>query len=296
MRMGSGVGHAGSTACQEFHRVWFPGRAVQTVNRAELGAFIMGLRYFGVEPTFYYDSSYVCKGYRGPQWLLAGTDADLWYLQWSALGGQRPTLRKVKAHTVEEALWEGAITPFEREGSRLDDVSVGEGAKLEVVLVGTMQNLWDIDRMAMRVVARMLEVTKTCLVGRQRTVVTAKPRKKVNLSMKRERLCDLGHQISSEGLSLRCGVCQVAYRPGRRAAWISQGACPGPPMVEKRGRPAIDHRVLPKQLAKAQLHPSHTFGYYRGIMWCWKCGAYGTTKPLYLTKPCKPLPEFAVLE
>ena len=35
-----------------------------------------------------------------------------------------------------------------------------------------------------------------------------------------------------------------------------------------------------------RLHPSHIFGHTRGILWCWRCGAYAITAPQTLSEPC----------
>ena len=39
-------------------------------------------------------------------------------------------------------------------------------------------------------------------------------------------------------------------------------------------------------IGKVALHPSHSLGWHRGLIWCWKCGHYGTAVPIKLKGKC----------
>ena len=34
------------------------------------------------------------------------------------------------------------------------------------------------------------------------------------------------------------------------------------------------------------LHPSHSFGFYRGVYWCWRCSGIAGSRPRKLALPC----------
>ena len=49
--------------------------------------------------------------------------------------------------------------------------------------------------------------------------------------------------------------------------------------------------VAEGRLAASILHPSHRAYQKRGYIWCWKCGAWGSTNPGKLRKPCASVPS-----
>ena len=51
------------------------------------------------------------------------------------------------------------------------------------------------------------------------------------------------------------------------------------------GRPPDPSRVQ-LRVNGAALDPSHSFGFYRGIYWCWRCQGVASSKPRTLAKPC----------
>ena len=42
-------------------------------------------------------------------------------------------------------------------------------------------------------------------------------------------------------------------------------------------------------IGRVTLHASHSLGYHRGLVWCWKCGHYGGTVPIKLKGNCEGL-------
>ena len=58
-------------------------------------------------------------------------------------------------------------------------------------------------------------------------------------------------------------------------------------------RASADFGKLPDWLAanptvgRVVLHHTHTLGWHRGLIWCWKCGHYGASVPVKLKGECK---------
>ena len=75
----------------------------------------------------------------------------------------------------------------------------------------------------------------------------------------------------------------------------AQAPPPLPPDVGSEGYWAPRRRIrcktvdIPQRLGLASkpLHPSHRYGHFAGVTWCWVCGSYATQRPLGLAKRCQ---------
>ena len=61
---------------------------------------------------------------------------------------------------------------------------------------------------------------------------------------------------------------------------------------ERKCRAPAGFGMVPAWLAKnptigkVVLHHSHSLGWHKGLIWCWKCGRYGTSVPIKLKGEC----------
>ncbi len=67
----------------------------------------------------------------------------------------------------------------------------------------------------------------------------------------------------------------------------------GAPLSAKRRKVVEQHLEHAMQYNGRQVHPSHRFGFSRGILWCWTCGAWCQNYARALTQECTKLPTRA---
>ena len=61
---------------------------------------------------------------------------------------------------------------------------------------------------------------------------------------------------------------------------------PGRPPDAASTAPAASDSAVRLRVNGAALHTSHSFGFYRGMYWCWRCQGVASSKPRTLAKPC----------
>ena len=59
-----------------------------------------------------------------------------------------------------------------------------------------------------------------------------------------------------------------------------------PPDPDGNGDASERSEPIQLQLDGAQLHRSHSFGFYRGVYWCWRCQGVASVMPRKLAHPC----------
>ena len=100
-----------------------------------------------------------------------------------------------------------------------------------------------------------------------------------------------------------CTRCMQAFNKPKLKEWFSTGPCaslqrrnvagPSASSLEEFDEGVSPTSVAEGRLAASILHPSHRSYQKRGYIWCWKCGAWGSTKPGKLRKPCASVPSMA---
>ena len=92
----------------------------------------------------------------------------------------------------------------------------------------------------------------------------------------------MGHQLKEQMCGHRCTRCLVWKGRSGSAYWrrtacsTSLGAqvAPSRSVRPPEGTAAPSERGVLCRFGDRAVHTSHTFGYCRGILWCWKCGAW----------------------
>ena len=116
-------------------------------------------------------------------------------------------------------------------------------------------------------------------------------------------LSHAGHTLFWRKPRLHCTRCLQAFTKPKLKKWVSAGPCAGLQRRNVTGLSAssleeFDEGVSPTSVAEGRLafsilHPSHRAYQKRGYIWCWKCGAWGSTNPGKLRKPCASVPSKA---
>ena len=80
------------------------------------------------------------------------------------------------------------------------------------------------------------------------------------------------------------------------AQWLADGPCPWENLLEAE----VNFNILPRPrgvsvrmpFGRHQVNPTHSIGYWRGVLWCRRCGAYAQrgdstrTRVVKLVGPC----------
>ena len=118
------------------------------------------------------------------------------------------------------------------------------------------------------------------------------------LDAEKGRLEGLGHFIDVSrnhrgGWQLKCRDCRT-HRPLTAAALWTTTCQAAEPRREKKDEEAtasnvpsaVSSAAAPPTVGARPLHKSHGIWSYRGVLWCERCGAYATDRPMRLSAPC----------
>ena len=168
-------------------------------------------------------------------------------------------------------------------------------AAAESQIPDTDKNLVDwIDATAWIIQRRLLAVDTKFTVKKERTAKDNSNFVKVNkLDLA---LSEAGHQIERIGTHKQvCVLCHQSWPLKTRAAVIALGHCPGPELWGPAPtNPHLPHRApIGAQIVLNGngLDPSHRLAWHRGVIFCWRCGAYSTGGRVgNLIRLCPPKP------
>ena len=102
----------------------------------------------------------------------------------------------------------------------------------------------------------------------------------------------LGHQLETWGTKQRCLVCGQSWFLWQRKAMQATGECAGRgtwgmwPRNAERAPWAAPPGSQFIHLGR-QLHPSHSFKWWRGVLWCQLCGGISYSKVGILDRQCR---------
>jgi len=281
----------------------------QTVPRAELYAVIMAVEHTNGPIQVYSDCKYVVDGYhRGKDSTIHGSNGDLWVRLWAACAARacgEVKLTKVKAHTSQADEDTGLITRFHREGNEYSDKYAGLGAQLNQVPQECIDRVHAVDLKAKWVIRRLLAINMACVklypnskpvAVKQAAPAQAAKRPRIAQAWARARLAALGHKLLLVNTTLRCTVCKQS-RPLKQAGlWVKGGRCPGPPAptsASSQGMPAPPKSgagpCTAQPFSRGVVHISHRTTLHKGLVMCWKCGAYSKARLRALARRCQPL-------
>ena len=271
-----------------------PGVA-QTVNRAELFAALQAVLLFTGELVVHTDSAYVFNlASRFPADLDVDANLDLWDELWTALSVRTMpvTWVKVKSHADEPAWRANRVTTPLAIGNTYADTLAGVAAERacdsrHAAFVALVR--W-LDSRTLQVQKRLLAIALVCCANVVRVRRAHLPRK--------ARLCALqhaaeaaGHLVSFAGAKCKLRCCGIVVPKRRLGAWLRVAGASCRPSLQM----PVDAEVpLPPppdcniRVGSQDVHTSHAAAVYRGVVWCWKCGAWGTRKLQRLAAECKP--------
>lgn len=89
-------------------------------------------------------------------------------------------------------------------------------------------------------------------------------------------------------------VCGQQWLTTHSKQFVDRGYCPGPVVWSQA--PEIPDKLWRAPLRtsiwhnNAELHPTHHLAWYRGLLFCCKCGDYASGKVLILTHECQGRP------
>ena len=235
------------------------------------------------------------------------------------------SVRHVQSHIPVQLLWAGTVDKRDFVGNTLADAFAGRAASECQPFEGQVGHIKKTDKLCRQVLLRIATITRAVAkhVPDPELVVPLDecesepdpwlesdpllppdpcPRKRKHTMEERIReLSQAGHTLFWRKPRLHCTPCLQAFTKSRLKNCASSGPCPG---LQRRNVASAStmvefgEGVPPASVAQGRLtasiwHPSHRAYQKRGYIWCWKCGAWGSTKPGKLRKPCAMVPSRA---
>ena len=197
------------------------------------------------------------------------------------------TIVKVKSHLTSKDVEEGRIEERLWLGNSKADHWAGKGSEIYQVKPDFARDALTADLEASEIRARIVEVVKMqphSSPDKEDNPARIYPN--LNNDIK-----ELGHTIVTQGARTCCDKCGQSWTKGTRAHLISLGPCPGlQPWVMsdyQKNRPirVREHQGL--VFNGVSVNPSHRLRWYRGVLYCLRCGAYSVTRVRTLASPCK---------
>ena len=198
--------------------------------------------------------------------------------------GCKVSVHKVAAHAVEKGIVQD---PFLTAGNELADHFAGTGAAIHSV--EDLQPLVDhVDVRARLILHRLMALSELFLVKAKKAEKEPPRPKMPRLDVRIEAL---GHAPSTVGKWKVCNLCGIRWMKHHRATIIAQGECPGASPWTNMPNNCLKPWRLPMAskcvyMGKV-IHPSHSISYYRGVVYCNRCGYYSTGKrSMHLSTGC----------
>ena len=271
----------------------------QTVNRGELLAVVAALGRIqpvpGVSTVICTDSLYTWRGAFDPEARDDGSNFDLWMALKEQVDrhGGRVEFHKVPAHRTWADVDAGVISELDLVGNMVADLianTFASGCQVPQQVVSEVAmsdaRAWIVQEHLARV---MILAVK--LQPQLKKTLRQRCKRKKTLSSAMQ----MGHRLAAQFGGHRCRVCLVWKGQSAKAFWRCNPCQGNPGIVEAdRVEAAAVHGPATGTVlfgGKA-IHGSHTFGFCRGILWCWKCGAWtqgGRVKNL--GQPCNRFPN-----
>jgi hypothetical protein len=203
------------------------------------------------------------------------------------------TTPPVKSHTGEAEIAAGTITRNQQIGNALADEFARGGADIDAVAEQQINLIRWIDATAWLVQKRLL---KACELSLHHTKKEERPPPPPRSTML-DTLSALGHDIIVVGNQDHCQMCQTEWLKTDRKRIIDRGQCnpdmwgPSPPLC--RDVPWVVPIGKDMFFKGKSVHASHRLAWYRGLLYCLRCGCYSEKRVRLLAQPCKMKPSGA---
>ena len=198
---------------------------------------------------------------------------------------------KVKAHTDEEDIIKGIITREQRVGNDHADTYAKLGAKIDEISDLDINLISWIDATAWLVQKRLL---KACELSLHYTKKEEAP-----VPMPRTTMFDtlhgLGHELIVVGKRDHCNRCITNWHKDDRRSIIDRGRCNpdmwgmAPPLC--KNVPWVVPIGKEMVFGGKTIHATHHLAWYRGILYCLRCGCYSELRVRLLSNICKMKPS-----
>ena len=215
---------------------------------------------------------------------------ELWDELWTQWAIIRPhwviTVVKIKAHSSSADVLAGNIQEKHRAGNELADHWAKEGAKVNEMKDKAYDNIKQHDAHTWMIQSRLISVVTNCLKSEKHTKAEKRPRS----GGMDDQIKALGHSIQPHTDGYKCDLCGQTWTKRTRAGLLAKGQCPGPGIwgeIQGEG-PNRPHQVPRGEVIMyhgAKLHSVHKLAWYRGIVYCNNCGAYGHNRFVGLISP-----------
>ena len=104
-------------------------------------------------------------------------------------------------------------------------------------------------------------------------------------------IIELGHSIVTQDGRFCCDKCGQSWTKNTRAHLISLGPCPGVGIWVRsdyqRNRPVRVRENQGLVFNGRAINPSHRLRWFRGAMYCLRCGGYSVSRVRSLASPCR---------
>ena len=283
-----------------------PGRR-QTVNRAELTAFIDFVESTSGKIGFVTDSAYVVKGtakirraMRTKKVLRPKTNSDLWARAAVALQGRDVELSKVESHLklMEEEVWRGTYKRAWVLGNTWADEFAGAAADDAAVPWAQEGAIEWVDEISTNIQRRIIATLLDSIEKDPRAPQPASPkaqqhaRAKARETKRRRKILLLtssSHKPArnNKGI-LSCTACGGVSEKKQENTWLTTACTPptAAPFCPTIARPAPAEVV---KIGTSGVHPSHAAcrNEELQIWFCSTCGCTAVELLKDLAKPCK---------
>ena len=300
----------------------------QSVSRGELFAVVEALKL--ADPAkplqIVSDCMYVVLGSTKTKVAPNQRHADLWneFVKLKAGYTNGLTVRHVQSHIPAQLLWAGTVDKMDFVGNTLADAFAARAAAECQLFEGQIGHIKKTDKLCKQVLLRIMAITRVVanhvhasdhlpqnecesepdlwLEDSPLVPPVPVPRKrKYTMEDRIRELSKAGHSLCWRKPRLHCTRCLQAFTKSKLREWADSGPCPG---LQRRscvttntqaetGNDLASAPVVKVKIASSTWHSSHRAYQKRGYIWCWKCGAWGSTKPGKLRKPCAMVPSKA---
>jgi ribonuclease HI len=246
----------------------------------------------------YTDCAYVIKGWLDRMHAYRGKHGRLWKRIWENIDTIREhditiQFHKVKSHTGEAEIAAGIITRDQQIGNSLADEFARGGADIDEVAERQINLIRWIDATAWLVQKRLL---KACELSLHYTKKEERPPPPPRSTML-DTLTALGHDIIVIGKQDHCQMCLTQWPKTDRKSMIDRGQCnpdmwgSAPPLC--RDVPWVIPTSKNMIFRGKSVHASHHLAWYRGLLYCLRCGCYSEKRVRLLAESCKMMPSGA---
>jgi hypothetical protein len=225
--------------------------------------------------------------YEGPAAGVNSNNSDLWKEVFDFIVAKdlSVSVRWMPSHTKDnQKKWCEGVSAIDVEANDMADKYAGEAAqKYELpnpVTCGPIYYYKLIKKIQKRLATIIMNLP-------DRTIDRKEKLEKIPKETISHLLLSTQHTICTDGTRVSCSVCLNNYK-------VSDGACRDwlrSPCVAIKS-PHFGHTKIDDtasiHIGNNTIHVSHNLFKYRGLIYCLKCGALGTTQVRYLARPCQP--------